>query len=86
MENWNTEKKMTVLGEVRDALCDAFDDARTRRTALHQSYAAQQDAIQNIASLANALVKVLDKIDDFEKKQNPGQGARVIQRKSANNR
>ena len=86
MEDWSSEKKLGVLAETRDALCEAFSDARQRQKSGNFSYEAKMKSEKNMALLAEALVKVMDKIDDMEEKQNPAQGARVIKRNTANNR
>ena len=86
MEDWNAEKKLAVLADVRDTLCAAFTDAKARRKSPAESYASRHDAERNVALIADALVNVLDKIDDIEDKQNPAQGHRVVKRNSANNR
>ncbi len=86
MENWNNEKKLALLAEVRDTLCDAFTNANHRREGHYESQAGRNDAEKNVALIASALVKVLDKMDNLEEQKNPAQGARVIKRNAANNR
>lgn len=86
MENWDNEKKLTVLAETRDALCDAFSDAKRRRKSDNFSWSVRIESEKNMALLAEALVKVMDKIDVLEESRTPAQGTRVVKRNPANRR